>query len=122
VDAGGNRVYEFCLGSATAVGDDPDVAPEGGALLTALRTWPNPAHSRACIRFALGRETDARLEVHDLAGRLVRRLVAERLPAGEHTLTWDGRDAAGRRVAGNLYWVRLSAGTEARASRLVMLR
>jgi hypothetical protein len=117
-DVGANRVYEFCLGSVTGVGDDP-----GGAVMShGLRAWPNPAQSSARIRFALAREGDARLEIYDPAGRLVRRLVAGRLPAGERTLPWDGRDARGRRVAAGLYLLRLSTGAEVRTSRLVMLR
>jgi hypothetical protein len=117
-DAGANRVYEFCLGSMTGVGDDPD----GAVMSHGLRAWPNPTQSSASIRFALAREGEARLEIYDPAGRLVRRLVAGRLPAGERTLPWDGRDESGRRVAAGLYLLRLSTGAEVRTSRLVMLR
>jgi DNA-binding beta-propeller fold protein YncE len=112
VDSAANRVYGFCLGSASAVGDDParpGAERAAPGLLAAPRVWPNPLQASATISFALGREADARLEIYDLAGRLVRRLVAGRLPAGERSVGWDGRDDRGRNVAAGLYLMRLSA-------------
>ncbi|MBM4119039.1 T9SS type A sorting domain-containing protein, partial [bacterium] len=119
-DYGAGRVYEFCLASGSAAGDFGPAA--GASLLAGLSAWPNPARTAVGVRFALRAETEARLEVYDLAGRLVRRLLADRLPAGERSLNWDGRDAAGRRVASGLYLLRLSAGEEVRSARVVILR
>lgn len=120
VDAGAGRVYEFCLASALGAGE-PGASPLGG-LLGELKAWPNPAPAAIGISFALASETDARLEVYDLAGRFVRSLVAGRQPAGERTLRWDGRDARGRRVASGIYLLRLSTAGEERSARLVLLR
>jgi len=119
-DYGAGRVYEFCLASGSAAGDFEPAA--GAGLLAGLSAWPNPASAAVGVRFALRAEAEARLEVYDLGGRVVRRLVAERLPAGERSLQWDGRDPAGRRVASGIYLLRLSAGAEARSARVVILR
>lgn len=119
-DYGAGRVYEFCLASGSAADDFGPAAGDG--LLAGLSAWPNPAAAGVGLRFALRAEAETRLEVYDLAGRLVRCLVADRLPAGERSLHWDGRDAEGRRVASGLYLVRLSAGEEARSARVVILR
>lgn len=103
---------------ATGVG--PDV-PGAGA--PALAGYPNPFNPRTTLRFALDQGQDVSLDIHDLAGRLVRRLVAERLPAGEHAVTWDGLDDAGRGVASGQYVARLRAGEAAPVTRkLTLLR
>lgn len=119
-DYGAGRVYEFCLASGSAAGDFGPAAGDG--LLAGLSAWPNPAAAAVGLRFALRAEAEARLDVYDLGGRRVRCLVAERLPAGECSLQWDGRDAAGRRVASGVYLLRLSAGRETRSARVVILR
>ncbi len=84
---------------------------------------PNPFNPRAEIRFVLARPCAPRLEVFDLRGRLVRRLLAGReLPAGAHRATWDGRDDAGRGVAGGTYLVRLEAGETVETRKVVLAR
>lgn len=121
VDAGAGRLYEFCLGTATGIGDAPG-SPAAGELLGSPQARPNPSRSATAVHFALARAADVRLAVYDPAGRLVRRLAAERRGAGEHAVSWDGRDGTGRPVSDGLYLLRLSAGTEVRTTRLVLLR
>jgi hypothetical protein len=42
------------------------------------------------------------------------------MSAGRHPLTWDRRDASGRSVAAGVYVVRLTAGAEQAAARVVL--
>lgn len=68
---------------------------------------PNPFTDTTALQFQLARAGDADVVIHDAAGRLVRRLSSGPRAAGVHTLRWDGRDAAGRRTAGGVYFVQL---------------
>ena len=83
---------------------------------------PNPCNPRAMLRFALARPGSARLELFDLRGRRVKTLVAAQLPAGPHEAAWDGRDEAGRPLAGGTYLARLTAGADVAIRRLVLAR
>jgi hypothetical protein len=72
--------------------------------------WPNP--SRASVRFRM-RIRDAGsvdLTVVDVNGRLVKGWKGLAGAGEEKLVTWDFRDAAGRRVPAGRYFVRLSAG------------
>ena len=81
---------------------------------------PNPFRDATVIGYALPEASEARLEIFDAQGRLVRRFT-ERAAAGRHTLAWDLRDRSGRRVAPGLYAYRLRAGSfEARRKLVVM--
>jgi hypothetical protein len=42
--------------------------------------------------------------------------------AGEHTVIWSGRDAAGARAQAGLYFARLRVGSESRTLKLVLAR
>ncbi len=53
-----------------------------------------------------------RVEVYDLAGRLVRRFVSARR-VGEYAEEWDGKDGGGQLVPPGLYVVRVHAETDA---------
>jgi len=72
---------------------------------------PNPVRAGVSsqLRFALSTAGRVRLALHDAQGRLVRELAAGEHAAGEHAVAFDGRDAAGRRLAPGLYLARIDA-------------
>jgi flagellar hook assembly protein FlgD len=93
-----------------------------GPLRAQLRpNVPNPFNPRTSISFSLTEDATVSLEIHDLAGRLVRVLESNRHRSqGDHTVTWDGRNDRGETVASGVYVYRLRAG-EYEASRLLTL-
>lgn len=60
------------------------------------------------------------LEVHDLAGRLRRRVAVGQEPGG--SWQWNGRDEEGVLVPAGLYFVRLVSGSRHATSRVVFVR
>lgn len=75
------------------------------------RPFPNPFNSSVLLRFVLDRQTDVQLDVYDVAGQRVRRLLHESRPAGAHAVEWDGSAANGSAVASGVYLFRLQTGT-----------
>jgi len=62
------------------------------------------------IVFALSQSATCDLEIRNIAGRSIRRLLAGALrPAGQNSLLWDGRNQAGARVPAGRYLVSLQA-------------
>ena len=75
------------------------------------------------LAYALARAVPVRLAVYDAFGRRVRVLRdGASQDAGEHRLSWDGRDELGRAAAPGVYLARLVAGDEVRDRRLILLR
>lgn len=96
-----------------------------GEAPVALRLYPcqpNPFNPRTTVRFDLPAAAAVRLTVFDLAGRAVRVLVDDALPAGSHEAAWDGRDGAGRETGSGTYLARLEAGGKVEVTRMVLLR
>ena len=61
----------------------------------------------------VGDDSPAEVEVFDLAGRRVRRLVEQRdLSTGSYAIVWDGRDDAGVLVPPGVYYARLRIDTD----------
>jgi flagellar hook assembly protein FlgD len=65
----------------------------------------------AAIDLVLPSAGGVRVAVHDIAGRVVRIILDQRLEAGAHALAWDGIDASGNRVASGVYLVRASTAS-----------
>jgi len=83
---------------------------------------PNPFQRTTTIRFVLPEAGDVRLEVYDLSGRLVRRLLGQPQPAGNRTVAWDGVDDAGRRVSAGVYVLRFETVGHRQYRRMVFLK
>ncbi len=70
---------------------------------------------RALIRFTLLRvDADPRVRVHDLSGRLVKKLDGERNPDQSHSYVWGGDDRSGGLAPPGTYVVSIELETQAR--------
>ncbi len=69
---------------------------------------PNPTAGGTRIAWSLAKSERVDLRVFDLLGREIVQLAGGPMTEGRHTLTWDGTDASGRRVAPGVYRYRLS--------------
>jgi hypothetical protein len=82
---------------------------------------PNPARGWVTLAWALPKAGHVSLDVLDLAGRTVRRLVDGVEETGEGHVRWDGTLASGSRVAPGVYFARLRTAGAVRVRRIVLL-
>lgn len=97
----------------------PRPAPSIGPVTLAYSLPPMPSAREGGTNSLAG---DARLEIFDPAGRLVRAwsLVGE--SAGGHTRIWDRRDQQGARAATGVYLVRLTSDDQVSQRSFVLIR
>ena len=101
----------------------PGPPPALPAAFELLSPRPNPASGTSEIGFALPAARKVRIEVFDVAGRLVRALVPGVVfDAGPHAIEWDARDRSGAFVRSGSYLVRARAGDEVRVRKLIVSR
>ena len=63
-----------------------------------------------------------RLDVFDVTGRRVVRLVGEQMSAGQHDVMWHGQDSAGNRVASGNYFFRLQTDKGEVTKKMLLLK
>jgi len=98
------------------------VPSAGGPLAPVLAPSVNPFTAATSLRFTLPVGDEVTLDVIDVEGRRVRRLASGTLAAGRHEVSWDGRDAAGRRTAPGVYVVNLRTGATTTSTKVVRAR
>ena len=86
-----------------------------------LTASPNPTRGLTRLHFSAWAAGEARLSVHDLAGRIVRVLQPGTLAEGPQELVWDGLDAQGRRVPAGLYLYRLTLAGRSESGRVIVV-
>jgi hypothetical protein len=110
----GAEVFDY---SATS-----DVSPRAQSG-SPVSNVPNPFNPSTEIRFTLPQAVPVLLTVHDMAGREVRVLAAgEVMAAGPNSVSWDGRDQAGRQSPSGSYLVKLEAGDKRSMRKITLLK
>ena len=93
------------------------------------QNYPNPFNEGTQIDYQIGindpivdGQTTVELEVRTLTGGLVRHLVEGLAAPGLYSVSWDGRDAQGERVASGMYYYVLRVGPIAHAKKMVFVK
>ncbi|MDH3892847.1 MAG: T9SS type A sorting domain-containing protein [candidate division Zixibacteria bacterium] len=86
------------------------------------QNYPNPFNMETRIQFALPRASHVSMDVYNVLGNRVKRIVDERLSVGHKLVTWDGCDESGRPVSSGVYFYRMVAGDFAETKKLVLLK
>jgi len=105
---------------AAGIAGDPAAPAAAVAGVARVSAAPNPAPGAAIIRYSVPAAGPVELRIYGPAGRPVATLLDRRVEAGAGEALWDGTDAAGRRVAAGVYFIRLR-GDNFAASRKILL-
>jgi hypothetical protein len=82
----------------------------------------NPSTGPWRLSFELSTGGRVHVDVFDATGRLMRQLMDGPLPAGDHSLMWDGRDDNGRDLPASVYLYRVSTEEGEMTGRIVLAR
>ncbi|GAB1366930.1 hypothetical protein MASR1M36_18010 [Candidatus Cloacimonadaceae bacterium] len=82
--------------------------------------YPNPFNPTTRIVFGLSRKGLAELEVYNLRGQLVKRLLSESKDKGTYQIIWDGTNSQGMKVGSGVYIARLKGSDGTWIKRMVL--
>lgn len=99
-----------------------DVATSTPSAGLRLRAFPNPFNPSVRVSFTTASRGRVDADIFDATGRFVVDIVGDVLPAGEHTVEWNGRDADGRSTASGVYFLRVRTTSARETLKLVLLR
>ncbi|MEF3695134.1 MAG: FlgD immunoglobulin-like domain containing protein, partial [Candidatus Cloacimonadota bacterium] len=94
----------------------PEVASFG------LGNSPNPFNPETRLSFILPQSGRVQLDIYNLRGQLVRRLLDTDKEAGHHNLLWDGRDETGRTVGSGIYFSRIQQGSRNQVHKMMLVK
>ncbi len=90
--------------------------------LAVLPCHPNPFHSSTAITFFLPRTQRMDLSVYTVGGRRIATLFSGVLASGTRSMTWMGRDDAGRSVSSGTYFYHLTTDEGTRVGKMLLVR
>jgi hypothetical protein len=112
--------YLLVVGTASLVAQmRAQIVPEQTAL---VGNYPNPFRDQTNIEYTLSSAEDVLLDVYNVLGQRVRRLVDNQQEAGRYTLIWDGKDEQGTPVSSGMYVYRLQIGRWSQSHTMMQIR
>jgi len=111
------EVY-IVFGIPDTAGSRPSTVPG----LTLFQNVPNPFSSTTVIDYDLHDSSPAWLRIYNVRGQHVAEIPIPSQPAGRHSITWNGLDTQGRRLASGIYFYELSTGPVSQARKMLLLR
>ncbi len=85
------------------------------------QNYPNPFNPATTIAYQISSQAAIQLVVYDAAGKEVRTLIDETIPAGRHSVSWDGKNQSGSSVASGFYFYRMIVGGAVQQTRKMLL-
>jgi len=89
---------------------------------TLLQNYPNPFNPFTKIEFLLEKPSWVTVDIYNILGKKVKRILEQRLKAGNYAIDWDGKDEKGNEVSSGIYFYRVQAGSIAQTRKMVLLR
>jgi C1A family cysteine protease len=90
--------------------------------LKLMQNYPNPFNSVTRLDLYLPRALHVEVDVFNIVGQTVTALTNEYLPAGKHTIEWDGRNSEGDTVASGVYFCRLRVDDSVITKKMVLMK
>ena len=81
------------------------------------QNYPNPFNPETVIEYTLSNRSKVSLNIYNLRGQEIARLVNEQQEAGSHKVTWDASN-----VSSGIYFYRLQAGDFVQTRKMVLLK
>ncbi len=101
----GNGAWERTMFSSSDIYDKQFASRKAA---NSLRNYPNPVKTATKIEFSLQKASPVSLQILNMKGQAVRKLVSKHYGAGTFSVPWDGCNSQGQRVAHGQYVCRLT--------------
>jgi aminopeptidase N len=82
-----------------------------------LNNYPNPFNPSTTIPYQLPQETYIRIDVYNLYGQHIAKLLEGRKSAGEHVVHWNAQQ-----LASGIYYIRLSDGRQNHTKKVTLIK
>jgi hypothetical protein len=98
---------------STGIGDQPQNITD----FTLAQNYPNPFNPTTTISFSLQKAGKVMLDVYNTVGQKVATLVNDKMTAGEHEVTFNGKD-----MASGVYLYRLTANNVTLTKKMMLIK
>ncbi|HNH28367.1 MAG TPA: FlgD immunoglobulin-like domain containing protein, partial [bacterium] len=103
------RLMDVSYDGVLSIHQEKKIIIETPQVFDVFPNYPNPFNPSTLIRFQIPSESHVVVTIYNLLGQEVKELVNKDLPAGMHTMQWNGTNNRNSLVASGVYLYRVTA-------------
>jgi len=113
---------EFLAGLSSLTATESQNNQSIPQVLSIESNYPNPFNPVTTIRFSVPSDATVKMTIYNIRGQKVKELLNGVLPAGMHSILWNGTDYANNSVSSGLYFARIVQGKSIRVHKMMLLK
>ncbi|MCK4338721.1 MAG: T9SS type A sorting domain-containing protein, partial [Candidatus Cloacimonetes bacterium] len=101
--------------------DESETIPEHFS----IQNFPNPFNPDiigTTIQYALPEETEISINIYNIKGQLVKRIVKGMQSPGIYNVIWNGKDETGKSISNGIYFYKLSTRNRTLIRKMILMR
>ena len=87
-----------------------------------IECYPNPFGNATTIRYSLPEEAKVSVKIYSMGGALINTIVDGKLPKGNYTANWSGKDANGAGIPQGIYLCKMISGSVVYQTKLIYMK
>lgn len=87
-----------------------------------MGNFPNPFNNQTVFRFQSDKTRHVKISVHNILGQYVTSLFDDDIQAGDHSISWNGKDINQKDVSSGIYLFRFETSTNVTMVKAILLR
>jgi hypothetical protein len=121
VNDGGTAMFmEMQIEFGRSLSNTDVTAPHITSMLS--QNYPNPFNPETNISFDMPANGNAKLEIYNVKGQLVKSLFDGIATFGRNSLVWNGTDKGGQTVTSGIYFYRLSTDNHSETRKMMLMK
>jgi len=91
--------------------------------ITVLKqNYPNPFNPSTEISYQVSGKSKVNLSIYNIKGQLVKNIINEFIPAGEHSIVWNGLNMNDKLVSSGIYFYKLKTNDYEKVRKMILLK
>jgi len=111
-----NFITRVCLG------EKGEAMPVMDDTIVHTKQYPDPFNPETAIEYSIPENGNVTIDVYNIKGQKVKKLVSSEQTAGLHKVIWNGTDESGRRTASGLYFYELKYQGQSIREKMLMIK
>jgi len=112
------RIYRLHVGPPVA--NDDAVVP---VVPVEVSCYPNPFRDNTTLTLKQGADHSlTTVNVYNMRGQLVRRLLDPQPILGEYSITWDGKNDQGEKLGAGIYFFKIKSGSYSATRKSILIK
>jgi hypothetical protein len=103
----------------TSVDEVDNINPKNFNL---FQNYPNPFNPSTNIKFEIKEEGNISIRIFNILGKEIKLLINDKLPTGEYTIQWGGKDNEGNLLTGGVYFIQMETGKDRQTIKATLLK